>query len=1806
MIKRALLTGMLGLLAAVAAPVSPASAQPLLVIESPASGSATNHVRPVFSGSTTDVEDAVTVTVFSGGSFVESATATPEPGGGWSVQLPKELADGKYSAIAEQTEELSGETGSSGAVSFRVDTLPPTVTLDSVSSPTNDPAPSFTGTASDTEQVTVDIFKGSSAGGTIVAEAHASGTGGSWASDSASPALADGTYTALAEQESSLGNGPGFSQERTFVVHTAKPVVSLNAVSSPTNDSTPSFSGTASEKTAVTVSVFAAGDVGGTVLAKVTASGTGGSWSSGGASPPLADGTYTAIAEQESSFGNGPGVSQERTFTVHTAKPVVTLNAVSSPTADSTPSFSGTASETTGVTIFIFSGDSASGSPVAKATATPTGGSWTSGGASPALADGTYTALAEQESSLGNGPGFSQERTFVVHTAKPVVSLNAVSSPTNDSTPSFSGTASEKTAVTVSVFAAGDVGGTVLAKVTASGTGGSWSSGGASPPLADGTYTAIAEQESSFGNGPGVSQERTFTVHTAKPVVTLNAVSSPTADSTPSFSGTASEKSAVTVLIYKGASASGSPVASATASGAGGSWSSGGASPALADGTYTAVAEQESSFGDGPGFSQERTFTVDTKPPTVTLNAIDALSNDTTPSFTGTASDTEPVTIHILKNGSTYTTATATGTGGAWSSGGPAIALVEGSYSAFATQESSHGSGTGKSTEIHFAVVTAAPKVTLNAIAESGNTQPSFSGTASDESEPVTILIYKGPKAEGAPVSSAGAIGNGGSWSSGQASPALEGGVHEYTAVAEQNSSLGNPTGASKEVHFIVDTRSPVVTLNAVATPSKNATPTFSGTASDRTPVVVHVFDAAEHEVASAEGTPSGGSWAAGISKALVSGGYTAVAVQSSSLGNPAGHSEIVSFTVNTQPPTVTLAAPQGRSNNTSPSFSGTATDTTAVTVSVYAGTSATGTPVATATAAGTGGAWVSGAVSTPLVTGTYTARAVQKSSLGNPDGVSETRTFEVDTRAPTVTLEQPPARSKNTTPSFSGTATGAEKVVVSVYKGTSASGTAVATASAEGTRAAWASGAVSKALEPGTYTAKAVQKSSIGNPDGESEPRTFVIDTSAPKVTLEAIAALSNTASPVFKGTASDSTAVTVSVYKGPTATGTVVATAEGAPAAGTFTTAAAAPALPSGSYTAVARQPSSIENPTGESGPVKFEVNTEAPAVTIEALPARSNKRTPAFSGTVSGKEAKFETVTVHVFDAAEHEVATATATPSGGKWTATNVTPALAEGSNAYSAYATEPSSLGNAAGKSATIAFTIDTNPPTVTLEQIATPSNNTAPTFTGTASDGGPVTLEILGGRSPIKVTAPVAEGKWTAGPVTLPSAEAEYVATASQASSIGNPTGKSKPIRFFVDPRAPSMFMAALAPPKGQVGTPTPTFTGTASGTAPVTVAICKLTTPCAAEQGEWTAHSAGGGAWSATLATPLPDGRYQAFASQRSATGALGATEAEKFTIDTVPPALTMTAPAQGATVVGSSLEVRGAAGTAEFDEGEVTVELFAGASIAPSQSPVQAPVKVRASGGAWSAQLGGIAPGSYTVRASQLDAAGNIGTALRSFVVATPAPAASGPAAAFNWFPSHPHVGETVTLVSTSTDSASPITGYSWNLLGSAFASGAQKQTTSFATAGAHPVSLRVTDSAGLSSSISQQVPVSLPLMRPFPVVRIVSTRSAKRVHVKLLRIEAPPGVTVTVTCRGKGCPLRTLSKLVARPKGKASGTPSLTFPRAQRSFPAGVALEVRIAAAGEVGKYTRFAIRRGKLPIRSDACLNAREPRPVPCSS
>lgn len=353
-----------------------------------------------------------------------------------------------------------------------------------------------------------------------------------------------------------------------------------------------------------------------------------------------------------------------------------------------------------------------------------------------------------------------------------------------------------------------------------------------------------------------------------------------------------------------------------------------------------------------------------------------------------------------------------------------------------------------------------------------------------------------------------------------------------------------------------------------------------------------------------------------------------------------------------------------------------------------------------------------------------------------------------------------------------------------------------------------------------------------------------------------------------------------------------------------------------------------------------------------------------------------------------------------------------------------------------------------------------------------------------------------------------------------------------------------------------------------------------------------------------------LASGTYTAQAEQTHLLLETGYSEPVTFTIDTTPPLVTLTSPPSGSSKIGGSEVIGGAAGTAPRDLPTIMVQLFAGSSIG-SQPPLEV-VTVVASAGVWSATLGGLNPGTYTARAEQRDELGNTGlSAPATFTLAPtpPPPPSAPPLASFKWFPSTPVVGEPVSLASSSTDETSPLATFAWALASNAaFKVGKPVLTTTFTTPGDHVVRLRVTAVDGLSSVATATVHVTRPplaLMAPFPVIRIAGVLTSSGVNLSLITAQVPPGARVRVTCRGRGCPTASESRLVVSSNGKRkAGMVVVAFRRFERSLAAGVILEIKISKPGRIGKYTRFMIRRGKLPTRVDGCIDGAGLKRIGC--
>jgi hypothetical protein len=362
-------------------------------------------------------------------------------------------------------------------------------------------------------------------------------------------------------------------------------------------------------------------------------------------------------------------------------------------------------------------------------------------------------------------------------------------------------------------------------------------------------------------------------------------------------------------------------------------------------------------------------------------------------------------------------------------------------------------------------------------------------------------------------------------------------------------------------------------------------------------------------------------------------------------------------------------------------------------------------------------------------------------------------------------------------------------------------------------------------------------------------------------------------------------------------------------------------------------------------------------------------------------------------------------------------------------------------------------------------------------------------------------------------------------------------------------------------------------------------------------ESAPFTGHE-----WSVPVT--LPDGLYTAKASQ-------GGEESNEitFTIDTEVPAVSITAPAAGSESVGEMQFLAGSAGSDADDSPELIVRLFSGSSVG-AQALQEIPVK--RSGAGWSV-FAALQPGTYTAVAVQTDAAGSTGESKpATFTVLPPqSKPAAPPVASFSWLPAAPIAGQAVALVSSSTDPGSALTSFSWDLAGNGpFSVSGPVVTTSFATAGAHFVRLRVLDALGLESVASAAIQVSpapLKLMQPFPIVRIGGVVTATGARLSSLSVLAPVGARVRVTCSGPGCRLKPQSAQArSTSRNRRGNSIVLYFPRFARSFGAGATLEVRVSASGEIGKYTRFVIRRHNLPSRLDECLSGLEPKPVACTA
>jgi|GEM_PF-1195747 len=583
----------------------------------------TSDNTPAFSGTATDAASPITSVEYrvDGGSWA-AATFTPDPSDpttGTYTFTTSSLADGLHSVEARATDDLNNVTLALDYASdaFTVDTTGPVITL-TFDRYTDDTTPTFSGTATNAQNI---------------ASVEHSVDGGSWNSISAPDdetydepseeftftisAVAEGDHVIQVRSEDA--GGAQTTVEYVFTVDTTAPSVTLTPLApDPTGDSTPTLHGTATDAGSSPIA-----SVEYRVWADANSNGVLDSgeleldWTLADSADvvfdeleedyffstsPIADGEHQVDVRATDAAGNVTtatgGTYASDTFVVNTVPPVVDLTLVpTDPTYDTTPTFNGTATDTT--------------IPIMAVEYRVDGRAWVAAEASDEefdsltedftfttseLADGQHTVEVRAIDRDGNATAEANfaTYTFTVDTVPPALILVPLEpDPNGDNTPTFEGGASDATSPIVSVEysiwtdldgdgildtedanrngvldpgedvngnGVLDAGELEIIWTEAEAVDGAFDSTNevynfTSSLLADGSHIVDVRATDSLGNvtvPDGTYAADTFTIDATGPALTLtSAPGEYISDPTPDFAGTATDAHEITSVEYR-------------------------------------------------------------------------------------------------------------------------------------------------------------------------------------------------------------------------------------------------------------------------------------------------------------------------------------------------------------------------------------------------------------------------------------------------------------------------------------------------------------------------------------------------------------------------------------------------------------------------------------------------------------------------------------------------------------------------------------------------------------------------------------------------------------------------------------------------------------------------------------------------------------------------------------------------------------------------------------------------------------------------------------------------------------------------------------------------------------------------------------------------------------------------------------------------------------------------------------------------------------------------------------------------------
>jgi len=1374
--------------------------------------------------------------------------------------------------------------------------------------------------------------------------------------------LSNSTHTVNA---SVTAEGTG-TDTQSITIDTTPPSV---VVTSPTNgssttDNTPLITGTVEANSTVRVYID------NTLVSTITSTPLG-TWSY--TSTTLAEGAHSVYATATDAAGN-LATSSVNSFSVDMTPPTIVINN-GNPiiTNDQTPTISGTCSEPNGTTVSITVNGQTN-------TTTVNSGTWTINWPT-TLSQSSYTASASVSDAAGNTSTTSQPLTIDTTAPSVAISTPTNGSSTNDNTVLVTGTAEAGSVVRVSID------GVLDTTMTVPGSG-VWSY--TTDPLSDGSHTVSATTTDAAGN-VGTATSKTFTVDTVPPTITINGGASRlTTDTTPTISGTSSEPNGRTISITINGQTNTTTVSGGTYTL---DWPT-----VLAEATYTVTASVTDLGGNTATATQQ--LSIDTTPPLLTVSAPTngQTTNDNTPLITGTTDPGDTVKVYV--DGNLVATLIGDGSGN-WST--TSAPLSDGSHSVVVTATEPSGTTTTSPT-ISFTIDTVAPTIQINngnAILTNDVT-PAIPGTSS-EPNGTTISVTINGQTNTTTMS-------GGSWSIANWSPSLAEGT--YLVSASVTDAAGNTAATS--VSLTVDATAPSVAVTSPANGSTTSdnTPLITGTAETGTTVKVYV----DGNLVTTISVNGSGTWSY-TSATLVDGSHTVSATATDNAGN-VGTSATNTFTVFGTAPTITINSGNPiRTNDNTPTITGTSNTPAGTTVSVTINGSTNTTTVQS------GGIW-SINWPTTLSDGNYPVTA---SVTYASQTATDNQTLTIDTVAPAVTVDSPAngsATNDNTPLVASGSTEPGVTVIVKV------DGTPIDTVTADN-NGDWST--TSPTLSDGSHTVTAVAIDVVGN--SSTATSTFTVDTTVPTITITGGASVTtNDRTPTISGTTSEANGTTISITLNsqtftttasggtwtrdwPTtlADGTYPTTASVTDAAGNSATAnqnitvdGTAPSvaissptngsttsdntplingtaetgttvrvyvdgnlaatlpvngsgtwnytsaiLSDGSHTVQATATDNAGN-VGTSSTNTFTVAASAPTVTINnGNPIQTNDNTPTITGTSNTPAGTIVSLTIN-------GTTNTTTVQANGTWSMTWTT--LADGNYPMTASVTYLSQTGTD-----TQTLTIDTAAPTVTIDSPANGSStndNTPLIASGSTEPGVTVIVKVDG--TPVDTVTADNNGDWSTTSPLL--GDGSHTVTATATDVVGNSANVSS--TFTVDTVVPTITINGSA--TIITNDRTPTISGTTSEPNGTTISITL--------NSQTFTTTASGGTWTIDWPTTLSDATYPVTASVSDAAGNSVSTS-KNIQIDATAPSVAITSPTNGSTTTDNTPLMTGTAETG------TTVRLYVDGNLV-STIPVNG-------SGTWSFTSSTLVDGVHTLQATATDNAGNVGTSsINSFTVAGTAP--------------------------------------------------------------------------------------------------------------------------------------------------------------------------------------------------------------------